>query len=124
MPITVSVGEQQVLTDIFNRTGMRYVRIQAVPTSDQEIARAVLSVLVEWVPRAEREIRAAIYTRFSTKYAAPFLSLMVDWLKGEDYSIAIELLSGALKKVANHSNAPWLLEKVPELPRSPNYYFL
>jgi hypothetical protein len=117
--------ENRILDDIREQTGLQYRRVQGIDTSDASTALPVLRILAEWVPvMSEPGVRTAIYSRFSSKHASPFLSVLVEWAKKEEYPVAIEVLNFAIGTAVVVSQAEWLWNVAPQLTRSPNYYYL
>jgi hypothetical protein len=122
---TVQEIHERILNDIRLRTGLRCRHVQGIDTSEESVARVVLPILAEWVPFVGHwNMRAAVYTRFTSKHAAPFLASMVEWAKKEENPFAIDCLNFALGTAVQEADAERLWRVMPELPKSPNYYHI
>jgi hypothetical protein len=125
IPPPVNEAEQQILTDIQRRTGLSFRRIGGVDTGDKAIAEVVLPVLAEWVPVVPNQnLRHAIYGRFITVHANPYMDSLVGWAKKETYALAVDTLIQAIASAAKSTDAERLLKVTDELPKSNFHYFL
>jgi hypothetical protein len=105
--LTVTSGEKSIIDDIFARTNWYAERLGGYETTDEEVARDVLPILLEWFPRvADRpNFRGAIYQRFSTPHAAPFADVLMDWYLSEGNSMNQGMLAQVLAKAARSEHA-------------------
>jgi hypothetical protein len=108
-----SADEQAIVEDIVARTNWYVQRLGGYETSDEEVARDVLSILLEWFPRvAGRDNwRGAIYYRFCTPYAKPYIEILMQWYLQELDKINHMLLESALicTASAEHAQRLWQL---------------
>jgi len=117
--------EQQVLDDVHRRTGFSYPRLGSINTADRTIARAVLPVLAEWAPAVAVEgVRHAIYDRFVTQHATPFIKTLIDWAKGEPHVIGQGLLIHAVAVATTRDVAEDVWLEIDNLPRTGLRYLL
>jgi hypothetical protein len=111
------------LEEIRNKNGVPCRHIESLDTSEEGVARVVLPILAEWVPVVpEQNIRAAIYSRFTSKHACQFLPAMVKWIRDESYEVAREILNFAIAKALRPEDADYVWRVVPELPKTPAFY--
>ena len=116
---------RRILEDIRQKTGLALRHVQGADTAQGVIAEKVLPVLAEWVPHVmHRNIRAAIYNRFVTKFAAPFIQTMVNWAQHEPDLHGLDALYCALAVAAQAPNAESLWDASINLPKTDNYYLL
>lgn len=114
---------QQIIADIRNKTGLSFLKIDGIDTSRSEVAAAVLPVLKEWVPFIEPvNIRHAVYGRFATRHAQPFMGSLLEWVKTESDRLALNDLVQAIALCAKPSDAERVWDVFHEIPR-PDFYY-
>jgi hypothetical protein len=113
-----------VMKDIETRTGQLFRSVSAIDTSQESVAKAVLPILTEWVPLALPDYRTAIYARFHTKHARPYVRQLVTWLRVETENIGIDLLYQCVTRVVRPADGEWLWHEFPNLPRAFREYDL
>ena len=117
--------DRAVMRDIKDRTGLVFESVQAIDTAQESLAKAVLPILVEWQPMTQLpEYRRAIYHRFHTRHATPYLNSLVYWLRTETDNIGIDLLYQDITLVMRTSDCEWLWQTLPTLPRAFREYDL
>lgn len=116
---------ERIIEEIRARTGLAYTKIEGIDTSQEEIARNVLPILAEWIPVVpEQNIRAAIYSRFNSRHASEFLSTMVRWIQDESSERSKDVLNFAIATALRPSDADYVWQILPGLPKTPAYYAL
>ncbi len=117
-------SSQQIIADIRDKTGMSFLHIEGIDTSRPEIAAVVLPVLEQWVPFVEDDnVRGAIYTRFVSAYAYPYLASIFDWATRERDRLNTSVLGFAIAKLLRPCDAQQVWIALHEMPR-PEYYYL
>lgn len=100
--------EARIVEDIYRRTGVRYQRVQGIPTDDEGVSRAVLPILAEWLEAGCREdVRAGIYVCFANGHAKPFFDFFLEMLSREEAAgHGVDALMGLLAHIAKDSDVP------------------
>jgi hypothetical protein len=114
---------QQIIADIHSKTGLSFLHISGIDTDRPEVAAAVLPVLKEWVPFIEHvNLRQAVYMRFLTRHAQPFMGSLLEWVKREDDRVALSMLVQAIALCAKPSDAERMWQVFHEI-RCPDSYY-
>jgi hypothetical protein len=114
---------QRIVEEIHRKTGLHCVQLEDLDTSHEGIARVTLPILAEWVSVVpEDNIRAAIYSRFNSKYASQFLPAMVTWATEERSERGREILNFAIATALRPEDADYVWQVLPELSKTPAYY--
>jgi hypothetical protein len=113
-----------ILSDIERKTGLRFRLLGGIDTRDEAIARVVLPILAEWPEKiADRSQRDAVYSRFHTPHAYPYLDQIISWWIKED-PLALDLLTQDLALIVKCCDAERVWKLCKEVPRRPFHYML
>ena len=102
----VDTLEKAIVEDIFTRTNWYAERLGGYETTDEEVARDVLPILLEWLPRvADRGNFRAIFHRFCTPQATPYVETLIESYLEEQDNVNQSLLVQALALAARSQHA-------------------
>lgn len=117
--------EGKILNEVEHETGHRFPFLDAIDSRDPRIASAVLPVLRNWVWLLDQpNLRNAIYARFHTPFASPYLSDLIEWWQKETDDLGLSLVTQCIVLVAKPADAARLWKLCQELPRRPLHYML
>jgi hypothetical protein len=105
--------EQAIIDDVFARTSWFVRRLGGYETDEEDVARDVLPILVEWLPRFahRKNFRGGIYQRFFTPHAVRYVDTLIEWYINEESEDNRDLLVQALALLAGpeHAERLWAL---------------
>jgi len=111
--LVVDALEKSIVNDIFARTNWFAEQLGGYETTDEEVARDVLPILREWFPRVAhlKNFRGAIYHRFLTPHASPYVETLIEWYLREEEYVNHTCLVQALAAAARpeHAERLWQL---------------
>jgi hypothetical protein len=117
--------EEQILQDIREKTGLVYRRVGGIRTDDPGTFAAVAPILADWADRiTDANHRHAIYDRFNTPLAHPYLDKLISWWREESHPLASGCLTQVLTTVSTCQDAERLWKLQHEFTPRPFYYLL
>jgi|SRR5689334_16005854 len=117
--------EEQILQDVHAKTGLTFRKIGGIDTRDPAVFAAVIPILADWVERLhDTSNRHAIYSRFLTPLARPYLDKMISWWKRENDQLAVGCLTQALTVATTCADAEQIWKVVKAFPKAPPFYYM
>ena len=116
--------EALLVEDIYKRTGVKYQRVQGIPTDDEGVSRTVLPILAEWLQAGCRPGgRHGIYACFANGHARPYVNLLLELLeKEEPVGYGVDVLMQLLARIAKDSDVPKLWNAMRSKKPSAEWY--
>jgi len=115
-----------ILADVREKTGLSFNWME-FDTKDKTVAHAVLPILATWVATVPSDpLRHAIYTKFSTPHAYPFINQLIEWWQREDFELCVNSLTQTISSLAKELDAQriWNVLRARGKRRSIDYLLL
>ncbi len=123
--LEVTATEVAILRDLKARTGLSFRKLGGIDTRQKALAEAVLPILQGWPERIDdASHRRAVYARFHTPYAYPYIDKIISWWTEESDDVALSLLTQDLILLVKAADAERIWRLCQQLPPRPWHYWL